>query len=231
VFNWINLPQGLGFDLVGSLQEPALSQNKFLPVLFYTFLALFCLTAAIELCALVGWVHLDPTYEAKLFTAVIVEVAGSIFAFWKQLSGGKFSEPPAVDGGWEYECVREDGTYKHGGVCKLFVTREALGWEFSIQGRRTWIANNVNNQWQRKDLPAPYSWDSSWGTFTGNDSLRFEYSLNAEEKSIHGYGWMSITSHDASKPAELVGNSYQLPPFEPFYGSLRFWRTSKQDPS
>lgn len=202
------------------------TQSKFQSVLFYTFLVLFCITTIVELCAMIGIVHMEPDYEHKLFYAIVIEIAGAIVSLWKQIFDRPFIEPPMLDGDWEYECIREDGTYKHGGVCRIFVERGSFGWEFTIQGTRLWKADGNGEQWDSREiLPAPLGWQSSWGTFTGNDSLRFEYTIQRAGAVIHGYGTVAVSKRQEEQATELLGNFYQLPPHDPFYGSQRFWRT------
>lgn len=201
-----------------------MSEKTLRAVLFYVLLTVFCVTAGIELASVAGKLKIDPTYQNKLFYILIVEAVASIFAFWKQLSGEKFKDPPDVDGAWEYECIKDDETYKHGGECKIFVRRASFGWEFSIQGKRTWMANKVDGVWNKEMLAAASSWENTWGTFTGDDSLRYAYSINTKGTLVQGYGWASIAKDAKGKPNVMEGNFFQLPPHDPFYGFQKYWR-------
>jgi hypothetical protein len=203
-----------------------MSDKTLRAVLFYTLLVVFCVTAILELASLAGWqiIHIDPDYKLKLFTLLIAEVIASIFAFWKQLSGNQFGDPPQVEGAWEYECIKDDETYKHGGSCKIALKRASLGWEFTIQGKRTWMANKINGEWQRENLAAASSWENTWGTFTGNDALRYAYSINTKGNLVQGYGWATIAKDSEGRPNLMEGNFFQLPPHDPFYGFQRYWR-------
>jgi hypothetical protein len=193
-------------------------------ILFYVLIAVFCVSAGIDLASVAGKLSIDPEYKNKLFYVLIVEAIASIFAFWKQISGEHFSDPPEIDGVWKYECIREDDTYKHGGVCEISLKRASFGWEFSIRGKRTWFAHKVNGAWETESLAAVSGWENTWGTFTGDDSLRYAYSINTKGTLVQGYGWATIGKDEGNKPNLMEGNFFQLPPHDPFYGYQRYWR-------
>jgi hypothetical protein len=93
-----------------------------------------------------------------------------------------------------------------------------------MHGKRTWMAKKQGSDWQKTILEAPYSWESSWGTFLGDDELRYGYSIQVLEMVIQGYGFLNIKSFQDKKPAIIEGNFYQLPPGNPFYGSEKYTR-------
>jgi len=203
-----------------------MSDRAFKTILFLALLAVFCATTALLLLSLVNKVHIDEEYKHWMFSILIVESVGCVVAFWKQLAASTFEEPPDVAGDWEYECIRDDGTYKHGGSCTIVVRKAPLGWEFLISGKRTWLARKLNGQWKTERLEAPASWENTWGTFTGHDSLRYAYSIKAGADLVQGYGWASITKNTDGQPALMEGNFFQLPPHDPFYGFQRYTRSS-----
>src|SRR3954452_11405487 len=46
-----------------------------------TFLAIFIVTAALTLASLPGWIRIPETYRSKLFTALLLQVVGSVVGF------------------------------------------------------------------------------------------------------------------------------------------------------
>ena len=200
-----------------------MGDKTFRAVLFCVLLFIFCATAAIVLLSLGEWIKIDPEYKRWLFTILIVEVLASMFAFWRQLTGAPFQDPPDVAGEWEYECIREDETYKHGGTATITLTKAPFGWEFLIGGMRTWSANKINGEWHRVRVEAPASWKNAWGTFTGPDALRYAYSVQVGKVLVQGYGW-ALIKQDRNGKMVLEGNFFQLPPHDPFYGFQRYTR-------
>ena len=126
-----------------------MNKNAQQTTLFFVLLVVFLATAIIALLSLIGFFpNMDPKTKDWMYGSLIVEVAASIFAFWKQLTGNPFSEPPDVAGDdWEYECIKSGETYKHGGTCSIKVRPGPLGWEFQIDGQRHWKADMVDGQW------------------------------------------------------------------------------------
>lgn len=200
-----------------------MKQDAFRTVLFWAFLLIFLATAALVLLSLVGRVQIDESYKKWMFSILIVEVVGCIIAFWKQLNVS-FSDPPDIAGEWEYECIREDASYKHGGNCAITLQKSSFGWEFSIHGQRTWMAQKKDENWEKKVLEAPYSWESSWGTFLSDNELRYGYSIQVGEVVIQGYGFLTIPNIKDKKPSSIEGNFYQLPPGNRFYGFEKYQR-------
>jgi len=199
--------------------------KEFRVILFWLFVAIFAATAILAVLSVPGWIPgVDHATRDKLFEGLIVEVVASVFAFWKQLTGKAFSDPPEVGGAWEYECIRDDETYKHGGTCQIEVKRGTFGWEFYLAGKRTWIAKRAEGEWDRKDLQAQLAWENTWGAFTGNDALRYAYSIKTQSHLVQGYGWASIKNDRGGVPVLMEGNFFQLPPHDPFYGFQRFRR-------
>jgi hypothetical protein len=207
------------------------SNKTFRAVLFYVLLSIFCATAVVEIAALWGIRKLPDDVQPKLFTLLITEVIASVFAFWKQINAKPFSDPPPINGRWEYECIREDNTYKHGGFCSIEIRQERFGWEFRIGGKRTWVAKRKDgtkeSDWERETLAAPSHWENTWGTFTGTDNMRYAYSVNSGGRVIQGYGWASIKFDDKGEPNVMEGNFFQLPPHDPFFGGQRYWRVDQ----
>jgi hypothetical protein len=66
-----------------------------------------------------------------------------------------------------------------------------------------------------------FNWHSDWGMITGNNKLKFEYSVQRPEGSIVGYGWADIRTENG-KSTLIEGNFYQMPPVEPLFGWMRF---------
>ena len=202
-----------------------MKDSTFKTILFYAFLLIFLATAVLILLSLAGYLPgLDAAYKKALFTMLIVEVIAGIFGFWKSLTA--FSDPPDVSGEWDYECTREGGERRHGGTCRIDVKKGPLGWEFTISGKRTWLARKVDGQWKPEELGVQFFWENTWGTFTGSDALRYAYSINVGGSLVQGYGWASIKRNGDKKPMVLEGNFYQLPPHDPFYGEQRYTRRS-----
>jgi hypothetical protein len=171
--------------------------------------------------------NLDPKTKEWMYGTLIVEAAASILAFWKQLIANPFSDPPEVGGDdWEYECIKDGETYKHGGFCSIKVRKGILGWEFHIDGQRCWKAEMVNGEWVRKKFEAEYAWENSWGTFTGENALRYGYSVKVGEHLVQGYGSAVVKKNKDGKVVLMEGNFFQLPPHDPFYGFQRYRRIS-----
>lgn len=194
--------------------------------LFLVLLTIFLATAVIALMSIIGYFpNMDTTTKQWMYKGLIAEAAASIFAFWKQLSGNPFSDPPNVDGDdWEYECIRDGETYKHGGTCSIKVKAAKLGWEFHIDGQRHWKAEMIDGQWVTKKFEAVYAWENAWGSFTGEDALRYGYSVKVGEHLIQGYGSAIIKKGKDGKIVLMEGNFFQLPPHDPFYGFQRYKR-------
>ena len=53
--------------------------------LFYTFLIIFVLTAVITLLGILGWVKIDDFYLKGLFAALLIELVGSVVAFYRKM--------------------------------------------------------------------------------------------------------------------------------------------------
>jgi hypothetical protein len=201
-----------------------MTNRDFKAVLFWVLIAIFVASAALTLMGLIGYGNISPTFLKAMFGALIAETATTIFAFWKKISGDSFEEPPDVGGTWEYECIREDESYKHGGKCEIFVKKAQFGWEFSIRGERDWMAFKIDGEWKVEELNAAAAWKNTWGTFTGDDSLQYGYSVNIRGKIIEGYGSATIARDAGRRPKSMRGNFYQLPPHDPFYGFQKYWR-------
>jgi len=205
-------------------EDIKIHQDKYKVILFVAFLLIFLATAVVVILSLIGVVSVDENYEKALFGALILEVIGCIITFWRQLNTSSFSNPPDISGEWEYECIRDDLSYKNGGYCSITKNKSIYGWEFAMRGKRTWMANNKNGEWQKTILEAPYSWDSSWGTFFRDDKLKYGYSIQILGMVVQGYGFLNITSFQGKNPVIIEGNFYQLPPGNPFYGSEKYIR-------
>jgi hypothetical protein len=204
-----------------------MNERTFRTVLFCVLLSVFSATAILVLLSLGNWVQVDPEYKRWMFAILIVEVVASVLAFWKQLTGVAFLDPPDLNGEWEYVCIKDDASYKHGGKCTITVKRAPFGWEFLIRGQRMWMAHKLDGEWRRQELEAPASWENTWGTFTGEDALRYAYSVKAGDSLVQGYGWASIRKDQQGKATLLEGNFYQLPPHDPFYGFQQYTRVAQ----
>lgn len=204
-----------------------MKQGVYRAIIFGSLLLIFLATAALVILSLAGFVDIESSYKNLLVSVLIVEVIGAIFTFWKQLNTS-FPDPPDISGEWEYECVRNDANYKHGGFCSITKDRTKFGWEFTIHGKRTWMATKKDGDWQKTTLEAPYSWDSIWGAFCSNDELRYFYSVSSSGTVNQGYGDLNITQYQNKKPSVLEGNFGLLPPSESFYGSERYVRIDKR---
>lgn len=202
-----------------------MSNKTFRAVLFYVLIAIFLASVTVTILGLIGGdrVHVDQLFLKTMMGALILEPVAAVIAFWKQLTGEHLEDPPDVSGKWEYLCIREDDTYKHGGDCEIKIKKAAFGWEFSIQGKRRWMASKHDGVWKEEKLIAIASWNDTWGTFTGSDSLRYAYSVNIRGKVVNGYGWATI-ANQGTRPIVMEGNFYQLPPHDPFYGYQIYWR-------
>jgi Protein kinase domain len=123
---------------------------------------------------------------------------------------------PDFSGEWEYECAALDKEYSHGGTCLMEARRSQYGVEFKIIGQRKWRKIGKGD---REEIE--FVWHNSWGLITGNNSLRFEYSVERPEGPIFGYGWAHI-EFENGKPKRVKGNFYQVPPIDPLFGRMEF---------
>lgn len=201
-----------------------MSNKTFRAILFYVLLAICLSSTVVTILDLIGYGHVDKTFLRTMMGVLIVELVAAALAFRKQLTGEHFDEPPQIEGEWIYECLREDENYKHGVTCKIFITRAAFGWESVIKGERHWMAKRTDGTWVVEKLNAVAAWENTWGTFTGNDSLRYGYRVNVRGRWIDGYGSAVVDRDESDRPKTMRGNFYQLPPNDPFYGFQRYWR-------
>jgi hypothetical protein len=202
-----------------------MKSETFMTVLFWVLLIIFVATAILILLALISVVQMEDYYKKTLFGALIVELVGCVFTFWKKLTAS-FSTPPDISGEWEYECMKEDELYAHGGVCNITIKKSEFGWAFTIQGKRTWIANRQkkSDNWNSEWLDSPPSWESNWGAFLDTNELRYGYTIQIPGKVILGYSFLNIPEIQNKKATKMEGNFYQLPPNDTFYGSEKYTR-------
>lgn len=64
------------------------------PILFYTFLGIFVVTAVLTLLSLPNWIKIPNNYKKVLFTSLIVEVIGCVILLFKQEMQFKYSIEP-----------------------------------------------------------------------------------------------------------------------------------------
>ena len=146
-------------------------------LLFAVLSFIFLVVIAVEILSGLGLVSVKPEFHRILFWVVTGEVVFGVISFWRKLTQPSFAKPPDIGGKWAYICEREDGTYAHGGKCKIELKRGDHEWEFKIAGTREWEANQkVGEEWRRTPIVAR-DWLSEWGTFTGKTAMHYEYNI------------------------------------------------------
>lgn len=65
------------------------------PILFYTFLGIFIVTAILTLLSLPDWIKIPKNYKKVLFSSLIVEVIGCVILLFKQEMEIKYTLEPA----------------------------------------------------------------------------------------------------------------------------------------
>ncbi len=189
-------------------------------VLFFSVIGIFVLTAIVTLLGVAGVLPIQSEYLKGLYGALLLELVAAVIGFFKTIKLNEPEPPPIPDltGDWTYLCTAHDKDYQHGGGCTFETSRTSYGLELRVLGQRLWYQEA---QGERKKIT--WNWHSSWGMITGENKIKFEYSVEQKEGSIKGYVWADIVV-DHGKPVELKGNFYQLPPYNPLFGNLEFHR-------
>lgn len=131
---------------------------------------------------------------------------------------------PNISGAWEYICKQSGTQYSHGGISKIEQKTTPYGPQWNLQGTRKWVAKKETN-FKPTVVDPPFNWQTTWGAITDENLLRFTYTITTPDGTIEGYAW-GVIKGEKSKPHTIEGNFYQLPPFQPMFGTFELRRMS-----
>lgn len=181
----------------------------------------FVITFFVTILALCNKIAIPRPYLRALFVKMLLEViAAGFFLFYTG-----FKKAPTVDisGEWKYRCSAHGTNYQHGGICTIRMKDSVFGEEWTLSGQRLWTRAWTDSKTNDTIIKPSFHWSTSWGQITGDDNLKFTYTIETSEGTIQGFCTGVIRSENG-RPNFIRGNFYQLPPYRPLFGGLEFQR-------
>lgn len=192
-------------------------------VLFYIFVTLFVIVAALTIMA-VFFKDILPlgigNHEKLLVKIFIVKTGLIVIALFKSLFSLKRQPAavedkptvPKVNGKYKYEEIWGDNKKVYIGECRI----KQDGQELTIQGERTKECNG------RKNKKVSIHWFSNWAEFCSDNKIRMDYAIT-ENGGGRGYAILEIgkdTSRAMLGEVHVFKGDYN-------FGTLKFKKVNK----